>query len=255
MYFFPDLGPAVLDSRPLNQPPCAHHRRPVYGLIFLFKYRSGEAPSAPVETDANASGVFFASQVITNACATQAILSILMNCPSTVTLGEELGNMKTFTEDFDADLKGWGADWWFLTVCARAMRGDAAKKSATEPHPRHALRGGCAVVDAVSCINPTDADKSGVREINVLQGREGRRDTWARIRRREAVDEWDHLQFEVVALDTTGAPASQAAKPAARPVRIAGTRAYELSTSHAKRAPSPEGSQDSATTPKRKVSA
>lgn len=106
IYFFPDLGPAVLDSRPLNQPPCAHHRRPVYGLIFLFKYRSGEAPSAPVETDANASGVFFASQVISNACATQAILSILMNCPSTVTLGEELGNMKTFTEEFDADLKG-----------------------------------------------------------------------------------------------------------------------------------------------------
>ena len=161
----------------------------------------------------------------------------------------------SFVDQFDADLKGWGADWWFLTVCARAMRGDASKKSATEPHPRHALRGGCAVVDAVSCVNPTDADKSGVREINVLQGREGRRDTWARIRRREAVDEWDHLQFEVVALDTTGAPASQAAKPAARPVRIAGTRAYELSTSHAKRAPSPEGSQDSATTPKRKVSA
>ena len=78
------------------------------------------------------------------------------------------------------------------------MRGDASKKSATEPHPRHALRGGCAVVDAVSCINPTDADKSGVREINVLQGREGRRDTWARIRRREAVDEWGVLEFAMI---------------------------------------------------------
>jgi hypothetical protein len=34
----------------------------VYGLIFLFKYRSGEAPSASVETDSTGD-VFFASQV------------------------------------------------------------------------------------------------------------------------------------------------------------------------------------------------
>ena len=61
-----------------------------------------------------------------------------------------------------------------------------------------------------------------MREINVLQGREGRRDTWARIRRREQLDEWDHFQFEVIALDKDGAPASSSAKPAARPVRIAG---------------------------------
>jgi len=91
---------------PLTRLLRARHRRPVYGLIFLFKYRSGEAPSAPVETDASSSGVFFASQVITNACATQAILSILMNCPPSVQLGEELGNMKAFTAEFDADLKG-----------------------------------------------------------------------------------------------------------------------------------------------------
>jgi len=157
----------------------------------------------------------------------------------------------SFIDQFDSDLKGWGADWWFLTICARAMRGDASKKDVKEPHPRHALRGGCAVVDAITCINPTDQDKSGVREINVLQGREGRRDTWARIRRREQLDEWDHLQFEVITLDKDGAPAPVSAKPASRPVRIAGTRAYELSAAKP-RAPSPEGSQDSATTPKRK---
>ena len=79
--------------------------RPVYGLIFLFKY-NGEKPSAPVSEDANADGVFFASQVIQNACATQAILSILMNCPDAVSLGDELANMRAFTREFDADLKG-----------------------------------------------------------------------------------------------------------------------------------------------------
>ena len=78
----------------------------MYGLIFLFKYNAGEAPSAPVSDDVNGNGVFFASQVIQNACATQAILSILMNCPDTVALGDTLSNLKGFTEDFDADLKG-----------------------------------------------------------------------------------------------------------------------------------------------------
>lgn len=77
----------------------------MYGLIFLFKY-NGEKPTAPVSEDANADGVFFASQVIQNACATQAILSILMNCPDDVPLGDELANMREFTREFDADLKG-----------------------------------------------------------------------------------------------------------------------------------------------------
>ena len=94
-------APRVVDTRV----PVSPRDRPVYGLIFLFKY-NGEKPTAPVSEDANADGVFFASQVIQNACATQAIPSILMNCPDAVALGDELANMREFTRDFDADLKG-----------------------------------------------------------------------------------------------------------------------------------------------------
>ncbi|KAL7070776.1 hypothetical protein ACQ4LE_009875 [Meloidogyne hapla] len=78
--------------------------KPIYGLIFLFKWRQGEEVEGTPQPDAP---VYFAKQVITNACASQAIINLLLNINSKdVTLGNTLENFKSFTQNFDAGLRG-----------------------------------------------------------------------------------------------------------------------------------------------------
>lgn len=59
-------------------------------------------------TDDRLDTIFFAKQVINNACATQAILSILFNIEdqSALQLGETLSDFKSFCSSFDPYLKG-----------------------------------------------------------------------------------------------------------------------------------------------------
>lgn len=79
----------------------------MYGVIFLFKYNADEysAELSAGEYDEDGSNVFFAHQRIQNACATQAVLNVLMNRED-VDLGPILSGFKEFVGSFDPEMKG-----------------------------------------------------------------------------------------------------------------------------------------------------
>ncbi|TRY96942.1 hypothetical protein DNTS_014287 [Danionella cerebrum] len=89
------------------EPENFENLKPVHGLIFLFKWQQGEEPAGSIVQDSRLDQIFFAKQVINNACATQAIISVLLNCTHPdVLLGETLTEFKEFSNSFDAAMKG-----------------------------------------------------------------------------------------------------------------------------------------------------
>jgi ubiquitin carboxyl-terminal hydrolase L5 len=70
--------------------------RPAHGLIFLFQWQQSEQKdNRPTLTEEQSQDIFFAKQVVHNACATQAIISVLMNRKG-LDLGDDLNNFKEF---------------------------------------------------------------------------------------------------------------------------------------------------------------
>ena len=76
--------------------------KPVYGLIFLFKWTQGPPRESLAEYDPE---LFFANQKVQNACATQAMLSVLLNHPD-LDIGETLRGLKEFTMPLNSSDRG-----------------------------------------------------------------------------------------------------------------------------------------------------
>eukprot|EP00612_Vaucheria_litorea_P008431 CAMPEP_0171479216 /NCGR_PEP_ID=MMETSP0946-20130122/5270_1 /TAXON_ID=109269 /ORGANISM="Vaucheria litorea, Strain CCMP2940" /LENGTH=344 /DNA_ID=CAMNT_0012010059 /DNA_START=132 /DNA_END=1163 /DNA_ORIENTATION=- len=76
-----------------------------FGLIFLFKWTK-ENDTRATEDASLLPDLYFPQQVIQNACATQALLSVLLNSEEKLELGEILLELKRFTHDFTPDMKG-----------------------------------------------------------------------------------------------------------------------------------------------------
>jgi ubiquitin carboxyl-terminal hydrolase L5 len=85
------------------------HCSPVYGVIFLFKWLSGDKPgNEPLDGSFDhdaAQNIFFAAQTIQNACGTQALLSVLLNQDDKVKIGPHLREFKDFTSAFPSEVR------------------------------------------------------------------------------------------------------------------------------------------------------
>ncbi len=84
---------------------CFVSIRPIHGLIFLYKWKPGEEPQGSIVQDSRLRDIYFAKQVINNACATQAIISVLLNISHTdMELGSVLADFRDFSRAFDASV-------------------------------------------------------------------------------------------------------------------------------------------------------
>lgn len=97
-------GVQVEELYSLDDDACSN-LKPIFGLIFLYKWRPGDEPMGKPTFDAD--HIYFAQQIITNACATQAIVNLLLNVDSPhVELGTVLSEFKSFSKEFTAENRG-----------------------------------------------------------------------------------------------------------------------------------------------------
>ncbi|PVH71847.1 cysteine proteinase [Cadophora sp. DSE1049] len=88
----------------LDEECMAYVPKPIYGMIFLFKYHDDDAENLE-DSQKCPKHVWFANQITTNACATVALLNIVMNIPG-LDLGENLQAFKEATQKLKPPYRG-----------------------------------------------------------------------------------------------------------------------------------------------------
>jgi hypothetical protein len=90
--------------------------------------------------------------------------------------------LEAFLAVYDPVLAGFGTDWWFLDVLGPDLEGKVA------------------VIDTITCVNPHDRTKDGVREIDTLQSREARVAAWKAVQNKYRIrtEERGRREFRAV---------------------------------------------------------
>ncbi|KAJ5395438.1 uncharacterized protein N7487_009741 [Penicillium crustosum] len=95
-------GVKIQEVVSLDEEMMALLNNPVYGLIFLFRWREDNDGKQEATCP---DGLWFANQTANNACASVALLNIVNNIPG-IDLGENLRSFKEFTMPFTPALRG-----------------------------------------------------------------------------------------------------------------------------------------------------
>ncbi|KAI2675821.1 hypothetical protein CBS147332_8799 [Penicillium roqueforti] len=95
-------GVKVQEVVSLDEEMMAFLNKPVYGLIFLFRWREDNDGKQEATCP---DGLWFANQTADNSCASVALLNIVNNIPD-IDLGENLRSFKEFTMPFTPALRG-----------------------------------------------------------------------------------------------------------------------------------------------------
>ncbi|KAJ5667946.1 uncharacterized protein N7477_006516 [Penicillium maclennaniae] len=95
-------GVHVQEVMSLDEEGVGYLEKPVYGLIFLFRWREDDAEKQEASCP---DGIWFANQTAGNSCASVALLNIVNNIPG-IDLGENLRRFRDFTMPFTPALRG-----------------------------------------------------------------------------------------------------------------------------------------------------
>ncbi|KAK4124149.1 cysteine proteinase [Parathielavia appendiculata] len=95
------MGARIEEVLSVDEDSLAALPPPVYGLVFLFEY----AGALSVDAESGNQEVWFANQTTSNACATIALLNIIMNAEG-LALGEKLRKFEEETRDLSPPLRG-----------------------------------------------------------------------------------------------------------------------------------------------------
>lgn len=84
----------------------------------------------------------------------------------------------SFLEEYDPILVGWGVDYWFLHSLGPNIYNKVA------------------IIDSITCVNPTDEHKGGGREIEFLQTKQVRMKIWEEVKTKYNIPQSQHKVFD-----------------------------------------------------------
>ena len=190
----------------------------VYGFVFLFRWegdrRARKKSLATYDTfvteEEVVNKIFFANQIVTNSCATHALLSVLLNCPPELRLGPLLTKFKEFTNGLNPEDKGIAIG--NVAELARAHNKHAKPEHLTAPvinrrssivSSAHALQPETYHFTSYVPINDRLFELDGLKEYPIDHGPWGEQEEWTDLFQRiitQRLSKAENILFNLMAV-------------------------------------------------------